>query len=115
MSWKEKKKRMAGAVAAIFIILSALVMCGAGRNTVSGTAEPEKARTEYPKYAGVTEYEVKANDTLLSIAYQMCPEGSPAEVYYRYADAVKRLNGRETDIIYFKETIKIYTFEEEGK
>lgn len=101
----------------VFIILAWVAACGAvkrDRSTASGAVAQIQAES-YPKYSGVTEYEIKANDTLLSIAYKMCPEGSPAEVYYKYADAVRRLNGRETDIIYFKETIKIYTFGEDGR
>lgn len=101
----------------VFIIMAWVAACGAvkrDRSTASGAMAQIQAES-YPKYSGVVKYIVKGDDTLLGIAYKMCPADLPTEAYYRYAKDVKRLNGRETDIIYFKETIKIYTFEGAGK
>ena len=101
----------------VFIILAWVAACGAVKgdhSTASGAGTQIHAKS-YPEYAGVVDYVVKGDDTLLGIAYKMSPADLPTEAYYRYAKDVKRLNGRQTDIINIHETIKIYTFEEDGR
>ena len=91
----------------IFIILLAATACGA----LKGDRYHEEAKAisdDYPKYAGVENYTVQGNDTLLSIACKYCPMNADL---YRYVRDVERLNGRENDTVYWKETIKVYTFD----
>ncbi len=107
--WEQKKRRFAAWVIVVIIIFIAFVLCGSQKKQ---NQTQDTITTIYPKYKGVSEYEVEVNDTLLGIAVKMCPHTFSSQDYYRYADDIRRLNGRETDTIYWHEKIKIYVFDE---
>lgn len=108
--WEQKKRRFAAWAIVVIIIFIAFVSCGSQKKQ-NQTQDITTINT-YPKYKGVSEYEVEVNDTLLGIAVKMCPHTFSSQDYYRYADDIRRLNGRKTDIIYWHEKIKIYVFDE---
>ena len=104
MSWKDKRNRIFKIGIVIVVIIGALIACGAEQPKKE--VENKEARNQY---AGVAYYEVKANDTLSNIAYSIVP---PEQSVKQWISDVKRINERTDDIVYFKENLKIFVFEE---
>ena len=112
MSWKEKKRRIISVICIIAIVALVLILCGSRTRGKTDELMTLERIDPYPAYAGYIDYTVKSSDTLLDIAVRYCPMNADI---YRYVRDVERLNERQSDTIYYGETIKIPVFETEAE
>lgn len=91
----------------VLLVLAAVIILTKCENATGKKEIKIKTQEARNAYQGAEIYTVKANDTLLSIAYLKTPKDQSVK---QFINDVKNMNNIKNDIIYFKQDLLLPKF-----